>query len=676
MNKITGILLKLKTAAIKHKYLLIGILVVFFIWISFVYYEQRDKIDIIAYNKYVVSDNGDVWNKTEPLTMDSKITQTFKVRSDVLQGIRVYFDINNTTKNDEVMVKVTDVATGKVVANQEVYLEILEENQVEVLFDQTQKDTYNKSFEIEITPVNITNDAKIALLTTWEDYYYDGNLTINGEHSEDDLYVVQLLQSPFFINKLYAILVTVSLFVIIISFLLVYSKKLKPEGMFFGLIIAVGILFFFVFTPHSIPDEKYHFTSAYFLSNTILGVDDAEQGKLLMREADTLDGYMNEDVSPKTYLSVYQDFFGKVEENNYVPVVGEKVIAFQYFYLPGAVGITLGRLLHLSFYMMFYLGRLCSLLTFATFAYFAIKRMPFGKLLMGSIMLMPIVIQQIASYSYDCIILGLSFLTIAQMLHMFSSEETITWKDIIFVCILSALLAPAKGGSYLPLCFLILIVSNQKFKTPKIGWIVKGSVLSSAILTFVINYKIVASQIVTSDHMVTWTSTPTSTFTITDIITSPKWFVKILLMSLIGNSDFYFNTLWGIYMGSFQQKVSLYFIVAIILFLLLGVIDMKEDKVQIALWKKLFIIFLCCGVIVLVFTGMLIGWTPNTSTIIEGVQGRYFLPILPLVLILFAKGNKILTLNTKVDKFVTIGMVMVNVIMMIFCFSEFIFMKY
>ena len=35
-------------------------------------------------------------------------------------------------------------------------------------------------------------------------------------------------------------------------------------------------------------------------------------------------------------------------------------------------------------------------------------------------------------------------------------------------------------------------------------------------------------------------------------------------------------------------------------------------------------------------TSMLLGWTPKGFTYIAGIQGRYFLPILPLILLFFA----------------------------------------
>ena len=39
------------------------------------------------------------------------------------------------------------------------------------------------------------------------------------------------------------------------------------------------------------------------------------------------------------------------------------------------------------------------------------------------------------------------------------------------------------------------------------------------------------------------------------------------------------------------------------------------------------VLFATCGFVV---GGMLVGWTPKTSLVVGGVQGRYFIPILPI----------------------------------------------
>jgi len=50
--------------------------------------------------------------------------------------------------------------------------------------------------------------------------------------------------------------------------------------------------------------------------------------------------------------------------------------------------------------------------------------------------------------------------------------------------------------------------------------------------------------------------------------------------------------------------------------------------------QKYSILVIVLSSVVLVFSSMYIGWTRTDSNLIEGVQGRYFLPLMPLILIL------------------------------------------
>ena len=57
---------------------------------------------------------------------------------------------------------------------------------------------------------------------------------------------------------------------------------------------------------------------------------------------------------------------------------------------------------------------------------------------------------------------------------------------------------------------------------------------------------------------------------------------------------------------------------------------------------------LCCLSVGLVIGGMWLGWTPQSDELIGGVQGRYFLPVLPMTICIFQ--NSLLSLKRCIDK--------------------------
>ena len=59
---------------------------------------------------------------------------------------------------------------------------------------------------------------------------------------------------------------------------------------------------------------------------------------------------------------------------------------------------------------------------------------------------------------------------------------------------------------------------------------------------------------------------------------------------------------------------------------------------------------------------MLMSWTPLGSPVVEGVQGRYFLPILPLGLL--ALRSRSVTLEAPVERILAGGYCLANVLVL------------
>lgn len=67
--------------------------------------------------------------------------------------------------------------------------------------------------------------------------------------------------------------------------------------------------------------------------------------------------------------------------------------------------------------------------------------------------------------------------------------------------------------------------------------------------------------------------------------------------------------------------------------LIAGVLN-EETKNKFSLYQTVIIVLITLSIVGLVFTSLYIQWTETAEVSIKGVQGRYFLPILPLVLLL------------------------------------------
>lgn len=76
--------------------------------------------------------------------------------------------------------------------------------------------------------------------------------------------------------------------------------------------------------------------------------------------------------------------------------------------------------------------------------------------------------------------------------------------------------------------------------------------------------------------------------------------------------------------------------------------------------------FLSAAGILAVCLSMLIAWTRESALTIEGVQGRYFLPYLPMLLVILR--NKCIVIKEKIEQYVVYGTVFLQISTMLTIF--------
>ena len=82
-------------------------------------------------------------------------------------------------------------------------------------------------------------------------------------------------------------------------------------------------------------------------------------------------------------------------------------------YAPAVLGMSAARLLSWGTVPMLLLARYMNLLVFALLARAGMRRLPFGKMTLFVLALLPINVQQCTSFSHDAMVHGLLFFTAA-----------------------------------------------------------------------------------------------------------------------------------------------------------------------------------------------------------------------------------------------------------------------
>lgn len=514
-------------------------------------------------------------------------------------------------------------------------------------------------------------------------------LTVNGQPTEGMLAILGVYaQIGGFLTKFYWVIALLALVLIGAGWWLFTGQKCPLHRMVFCFVLALGILFSMVLPPYSAPDEQFHINQSFTLASTIydphLPIAQSQIHSTIRRPSDqdviVQDGettvFTWQHIA-KNLLTTSPDPFTATHDFDEYQVDSSYTM-----YWISALGVLAGFLLRLGFIPTLFLGRLTNLLFFAFLASWAVKRTPVAKAVFATVALLPMTLHLAVSYSRDSNLLALCLLFAALVLDLaFGPTEKISWKQLILPALAGLLIAPSKIV-YFPLALLVFLIPAARLdrfsKAIKGGFLVLCMVvfLSSAggTLTlggFVNGDTPVAAGAASSSTAVQEAEpaasvaaesesapAPESTassgetagadsapqpaseepvqddsvcYSLPYILSHPLDTVELVIRSVVEYGDHYVKTLVGGTLSYFDPGVQIAWTWVAALLILL-VLAWLQPGFELPVWAKMVCLLIglaCCGLAVL----GCVSWTPTYYTTIYGLQGRYFLPVLSLLLL-------------------------------------------
>ena len=145
---------------------------------------------------------------------------------------------------------------------------------------------------------------------------------------------------------------------------------------------------------------------------------------------------------------------------------------------------------------------------------------------------------------------------------------------------------------------------------------------------------------------------------------NPILYIQNVLYTFNLNGSNYLLSLFGADLG-WGELIKLYSIVpyAFLGIYLFTAITDNELKDKFKRYQIVWISLVVLAIVGLIFTSLYVQWTTVGQTSIAGIQGRYFLPILPLVMLLLGSVVKVKSLynEEKVTKFVGISILVLQI---------------
>jgi uncharacterized membrane protein len=314
-------------------------------------------------------------------------------------------------------------------------------------------------------------------------------------------------------------------------------------------------------------------------------------------------------------------------------------------YIPQLAGVALAKLFRLNFIWLFYLGRLGNLLFYVVCTTIAIKKMPFQKHLVFIIALLPISMQQAASYSYDGFINALSILLVACILHSIYQKGLIRRQEVLWIVVVSALLAPAKVIYFL-LTFLVLLIPQERFPDKRSRIRTLAIILGIGFLPILI-FSLPRIFSMAEGSAYNWEGGVN--YSIADIINNPLHTLFVFANTIRVFGEFYVFSALGQYLSGLSMVLNRWIFEAYGLVLLLACLKGDEECLLVERKHKALLLFASLAIFLLLLLSMFLGWTSNYRDAIEGVQGRYLIPV--MLPILLSLRNRIVILHKDIARY-------------------------
>jgi uncharacterized membrane protein len=435
---------------------------------------------------------------------------------------------------------------------------------------------------------------------------------------------------------------------------------LKPEGLFMTLSILFGVLFVFLVPPMQTPDENSHFYQAYSVSNLkILPEKFVENGKTkfgakIPKSVSTAAETLKASVAGKPDISfdehLLKQFINQpLELRNTQYQTGAALYA-PVVYIPQAIGITVGKIFNSSPLVMMWLARLANLALWVSLIYLAIKLIPVAKWAMVVLALNPMAVFLSASLSADVMTTALVFLLFSIVTMWFVKNEAITYRWTAIIIGLLGLIALTKQINVL-FALLLFAIPWQRFKSIRnyLIFCIGGTVLAVGIgvlWTFAISEPSHASAQAMRPGVVIAPAEQ-----LAGILHHPAGYVRTLVANYIIVSPGYpgdsvFRSFFGTF-GWFDTTIPLWTIVLYTFGLLLALGFQLGRDIVVPIRQKLILLAIFVLAAVGNITAMYVFFTPVGAHIIEGVQGRYFIPASILLIALFTARKKLLFVKEK-----------------------------
>lgn len=415
------------------------------------------------------------------------------------------------------------------------------------------------------------------------------------------------------------------------------SKRIQLENAFLFIAGIIGILLILFEPPLTCPDENVHFYNAYALSTGQVFPQNKNGIMTHSIPQDYIDfvsannnqysGKLNE---KESFQKAYYNSWTEVNTDNKADITYWSIDTNPIGYLFSALGMFLLRVVsqsHASVTNMVMAGKMMNLLFYVLVTFWAIRLTPEYKNTLFVLALMPMAIYQGASINYDAVLFPVSFFLFAYVLSILHRENSKLKKRDIVVFLIAAFFLSGIKHVYALFLLTLFALPKNYFSSRKQRALFAASITVISLITFGTYLGVI--QLLgaesTAERAIMFQQAKF-------FFNNPFQIFSLIKNSLAANAPFYIVSFIGS-LGQLDTCFPFVFYLAAIVGLL---IVFLYDAVSNPTWNARFAGWsLGAGflIILILFAALYIQWTPLMQGVggnsIEGIQGRYFIPVVP-----------------------------------------------
>lgn len=408
----------------------------------------------------------------------------------------------------------------------------------------------------------------------------------------------------------------------------------KEKGMKFlslPIMIASAFVMLLIMAPGSGPDDRFHYYSAFELSNILMGRTNT--GEIENRYYDNLPIHHN---TNEAFVKVYEELRYRIagEEGTFYYDEQKDKLIQPLSHLAQALGITVGRVLGLNFIQIYTLARIANMSLYILLVYIAVRVIPVNRELMTMMGIMPMAMHQATQLSYDAVVNGMAFLFTGYIIKLIYDNTAVTWRNIAICAILLGIMSPIKVIYFL-LGVLIMVIPSDRFRSQK----------DRIKKTLVVFIGVAAASLVTklTDIMTLFRhyevgGATVDRYNVGFAISNPGRFAALVMASAEDNLWMMIKGATGSSLAGMTLGIPEYLVIAFILVISICAIEGNGQVISRG-WQRIIIGLMFCAGYILVFIVFAFSFTKYGLPYVDGIQGRYLIPFL-LPVLYSLKGSR------------------------------------